>query len=66
MADMLKLADSISVIGFKIGRGTLNRESRARLRELLGDRTYLMDIVERMADRHQLSIRSLPIPEATE
>jgi predicted hydrolase (HD superfamily) len=59
MADMLKLADTVAVIDKRFGRAVLrradDRDPYATLRIDFGDRSYLADILRRVADKHGLS-----------
>jgi predicted hydrolase (HD superfamily) len=56
LADMLKAADALAVIDEKMGRVALCVTDRANpypaLRDQLGDRSYLSDILERYAGKH--------------
>jgi hypothetical protein len=59
LADVLKVADAVAVIDQRLGRSVLDAVDHAdpypALRSLLGERTYLCDIVQRYADKRGLS-----------
>ena len=63
LADMLKAADALAVVDEKIGRASLCETDRAApypaLRRQLGDRSYLSDMLERYADKHDVSFDCL-------
>ncbi|MDH6256311.1 HD domain-containing protein [Bradyrhizobium sp. BR13661] len=63
LADMLKAADALAIIDEKLGRTSLRNADRTApypaLRRLLGDRSYLSDILERYANRHGVPFEDL-------
>jgi predicted hydrolase (HD superfamily) len=61
MADMLKLADTIANIGKHAGNDALRHETPAALRERLGRRAYLIDILQRLMTKHGLTVSTLPL-----
>jgi hypothetical protein len=60
---MLKAADALAIIDEKLGRTSLRNADRTApypaLRRLLGDRSYLSDILERYANRHGVPFEDL-------
>jgi predicted hydrolase (HD superfamily) len=61
LGDMLKLADTVANLGDHVGYPTLKRESAEALRQRLGRRVYLVDILERLTAKHGLRIADLPV-----
>jgi predicted hydrolase (HD superfamily) len=59
IADMLNLADAVAIIDKRFGRDLFrqvdNVDAYATLRNHLGDRAYLADILDRRASKHRLS-----------
>jgi len=60
IADMLKLADVIAVVDQRLGRRLLRDIDQGDpftvLRSRLGDRLYLCDLLQRLADKHAISL----------
>jgi hypothetical protein len=58
--DMLNLADAVAVIDKRFGRDLFkqadNGDPYTALRNHLGDRAYLADILDRRASKHRLSL----------
>jgi HD superfamily phosphodiesterase len=65
LADMLKAADVLAVIEARLGRDWLSHfestaePTYARLQSELGDRPYLIDVLNRHATKHDLTLRFL-------
>jgi hypothetical protein len=63
IADMLNLADAVAVIEKRYGRDLFQQADSGdpyfALRNHLGDRAYLADIVDRRAGQHRLSFRRI-------
>jgi len=63
LADMLKIADVITVIDARLGRGPLREIDRnnviSTLRIRLADRLYLCEMLERYTKKHGLSVSSV-------
>jgi predicted hydrolase (HD superfamily) len=60
LADMLKVADVVTVLDERLGRAALlrllNDDGYTVLRATLGERVYLSDILEQYAAKHRLSL----------
>jgi len=63
LADLLKIADVITVIDASLGRGPLceidRNDALSTLRSRLADRPYLCDMLERYTKKHALSVASV-------
>jgi len=61
LADMLKVADVVTVLDERLGRAVLLQLLRdddyASLRAAVGERVYLSDILQQYAAKHSLSLR---------
>jgi HD superfamily phosphodiesterase len=63
LADMLKVADLVTVLDERLGRASLaqllNDEDYILLRAALGERGYLSDILQQYAGKQRLSLRQI-------
>jgi predicted hydrolase (HD superfamily) len=63
LADMLKVADAVTVLDQCLGRATLLQLLRddddSGLRAAVGERSYLSDILQRYAAKHSLPLRRI-------